>query len=103
MSATTPDDLAVSYQSLARRRREAIGDANPAIVGGLVAELQTHVDAAAAALSITGDGDAVAAVIRSRATADWDDATLETLRQHALDAGAVLRRIADAVESAADD
>ncbi len=96
MSASTPEDLAVAFQSLARRRREAIGDADPASLGGLAAELQRHVDAAAAALGTTGDPTAVAAAIRARRSDDWDDTTLDTLRQQALDAGAVLRRMAAA-------
>jgi hypothetical protein len=102
MSASTPSDLAVTFRSLARRRREAIGDAPQSALGGLLAELQTHVDAAAAALGTSGDADAVAAAIEARHSEDWDDATLTALRAHALEAGAVLRRIAAAAEAAAD-
>jgi hypothetical protein len=103
VSGSTPDDLAVAFQSLARRRREAIGDSAPAALGGLPAELQRHIDAAAATLGTTGDAAAVAAAIRARRPEDWDGATLDELRRHALDAGDVLRRIAAAAGTDADD
>lgn len=99
MSASSPADLAVTFRSLARRQREAAGDAPPGTVRGLVAELDGHVAAAAAALGTSGDGAAVADAIERRRTDDWDDATLATLRQEALSAGAVLRRIATAAET----
>ncbi|MBA3289027.1 MAG: hypothetical protein H0U21_13610, partial [Acidimicrobiia bacterium] len=50
MTGSTPDDLVTTFRSLARRQREAIGDADPNVVSGLVVELQGHVAAAAAAL-----------------------------------------------------
>ncbi|MGI9053454.1 MAG: hypothetical protein ACR2HQ_12540 [Ilumatobacteraceae bacterium] len=102
MPATTPADLAVAFRSLARRSREAIGDANPASVGGLVAELQRHVDAAAAAIGAANDASAVAAAIEARPFDTWDEPTLDELRREALDAGAVLRRIAGAAEGEAE-
>ena len=103
MSASTPDDLATTFQSLARRRREAIGDADPATLGALTDELQRHVDAAAGAVGSAADATAVAAAIRARPVDAWDDATLESLRREALDAGAVLRRLAAAAEAATAD
>jgi hypothetical protein len=102
MSASTPADLAVTFRSLARRQREAIGDADAGALAGLVAELQAHVTAAGATLGTTGDGDAVAGAIERRAPEDWDDATLATLRDEGLAAGAVLRRLAAAAESTDD-
>jgi len=103
MSASTPDDLATTFQSLARRRREAIGDADPATLGSLVDELLRHVDAAANAVGSAADAGAVAAAIRARPADGWDDATLEELRREALDAGAVLRRLTAAAEAATAD
>ena len=44
---------------------------------------------------------AVAAAIESRR--DWDDAALAALQRSALDAGAVLRRLAAAVAESSDD
>ena len=103
MSASTPSDLAVTFRSLARRHREALGDADPRTLGPLAAELHGHVAAAGAALGTAADADAIAAEIERRPTKDWDDATLATLRDEALAAGAVLRRIAAAAESDGDD
>ncbi len=99
MPATTPDDLAVTFRSLARRSREAMGDAEPAPLGGLVAELQRHVDAAAAAVGSAPDASAVAAAIEGRSADSWDEPTLDALRREALDAGAVLRRLTAAAEA----
>jgi len=100
MSATTPADLAVTFRSLARRQREAIGDADPRAVSALVTELDGHVAAAAALLHTSPDAEAVANAIEARPADDWDDATLETLRTEGLAAGAVLRRIQTAAEEA---
>ena len=100
MSASTPADLAVTFRSLARRQREAIGDADPGAVSGLVAELHGHVAAAAAALHTSPDADAVAHAIEAVPADEWDEATLDTLRAEGLAAGAVLRRIQAAAEGA---
>jgi hypothetical protein len=101
MSPTTPADLAVAFRSFSRRQREAIGDANPATLGGLLAELQGHIAAAAATMRTSPDAEALAQAIESRHPDDWDDATLATLRAEALAAGGVLRRLAAA--AGADD
>jgi len=103
MSATTPADLATSFRSLARRRREALGDADPASVSGNLDELQRHLDAAAAAVGSAADSEAVAAAIEARRSDEWDEPTLDALRSHALEAGAALRRIAAATDSDAGD
>ena len=100
MRDSTPDDLAVAFRSLARRQREAIGDADPRALSELTAELQRHVAAAASAVGSAPDGNSVAAAIESRR--DWDDATLAVLQQAALDAGAVLRRLAAAAAEITD-
>ncbi len=97
MPDSTPDDLAVAFRSLARRQKEAIGDADPRAFSALTGELQRHIEAAATAIGSAPDGSSVAAAIASRR--EWDDATLASLRQSALDAGAVLRRLAAAAES----
>ena len=102
MSGSSPADLAVTFRSLGRRQREAIGDANPVGVSALVTELQGHVDAAAALLRAPADATAVAAAIDERPADAWDEPTLDALRAHALDAGSVLRRIAAAAEADRD-
>ncbi len=103
MSGSTPQDLATTFRSLARRRREAIGDVDPAVVGGLTEELQRHVDAAAGILGTSADAETIATAIETRPADAWDETTLDDLRRHALDAGAVLRRIQTAAEAARDD
>ena len=103
MSGSTPADLAVTFRSLARREREAVGDTDPATVSTLVAELRSHVAAAGAALGAPGEAEAVATAIERRHPDDWDEATLSILRQEALAAGAVLRQIAAATGSDDDE
>lgn len=96
MSKSTPDDLAVAFRSLPRRRSEAIGAAEGAPVGALLAELDAHIAAAATLLGAAADAGAIADAIAARRPEDWDSITLDGLRQRATDAGVVLRRIAAA-------
>ena len=103
MPSSTPSDLAVTFRSLARRQREALGDADPGAFGALVAELDGHVAAAAAAIGSAGGADAVATAIERRTADEWDDATLATLRAEALAAGGVLRRLAAAASGDDED
>ena len=93
MNKSTPDDLAVTFRSLARRQKEAIGDADASTVGGTIGELHQHVASAAAVLGVPADATAVADAIDDRPLDAWDDDTLDALRQHALDAGGILRRL----------
>jgi hypothetical protein len=103
VSGSSPGDLAVAFRSLDRRLRESIGDGSDSAVGGLVGELRSHVDAAASLLGTTAEPNAVAEAITARRPDDWDQSTLDELRRHALEAGAVLRRIAAATESDQED
>jgi hypothetical protein len=103
VSGSSPADLAVAFRSLSRRLREAIGDGPESAVTGLAGELRSHVDASARLLGTQPDADAVANAIMIRPADDWDQATLDELRRHALAAGAVLRRIAAVTESDRDD
>ena len=75
-------------------------DADPSAFGDLDAELQRHVTDAAAIVGAAPDGMSVAAAIESRR--DWDDGALAALQRAALDAGAVLRRLAAAVAESSD-
>jgi len=93
MDKSTPDDLAVTFRSLARRLREAIGDADPATVGGAIGQLHAHVETAAALLGVPADATAVANAIEARPPEAWNGDTLDELRQRALDVGGILRRI----------
>jgi hypothetical protein len=99
VSSSTPADLAVAFRSLGRRLREAIGDGSESQVVGLMSDLRRHVETAAGLLGTSADADAVADAILARRADDWDEQTLDQLRQHALGAGDVLRRIAAATDA----
>jgi hypothetical protein len=103
VSPTTPSDLAVAFRSLARRQREALGDAEPSAHAGLIAELRGHLDAAAAAMHTSSDAESLARAIEDRPADMWDDETLATLRQQALEAGNVLRRLGMATGAAYEE
>jgi hypothetical protein len=96
MSKSTAADLAVSFRSLTRRRAEAVEAAKDAEVGALLAGLDEHIAAAAAVVGSAPNPDAIAESISRRPIDDWDDATLDELRNLATEAGSVVRRIADA-------
>ena len=103
MSDSTPDDLAVAFRSLARRQREAIGDADPSAFGDLdgraaASRRRRRGDAVGSA----PDGDAVAAAI-DVAAATGTTPRWRRCGEHALDAGAVLRRLAAAAAESSDD
>lgn len=95
MTKSTPTDLAVAFRSLGRRRSEALDAAEDAPVGGLLDELGRQIAAAAALVGSIDSADAVADAIEARAPKDWHAPTLDALRGHALEAGVVLRRIAE--------
>ena len=97
MSASTPADLAVTFRSLARRQREAIGDADPAP--------RPVSSPSCRATSPRPPPPCTPRRRRSRRPGhrgrpadEWDEATLDTLRAEGLAAGAVLRRIPAAAE-----
>lgn len=103
MSKSTPDDLAVAFRSIARRQREAIGDADPGTLGGALADVHEHVRSASALLGVPADAAAVADALDERPAADWDDATLDALRQHAFGVSDILRRISAMSGTDGDD
>ncbi len=104
MSPSSPRDLAVAFRSLNRRLREALGgraDAATAGDAGPVAELHAIAASAATELGLPdqGDlaatGDAVAAAIERIPADGWDLPRLERLRALALQAGGLLRELAN--------
>lgn len=95
MTASTPEDLAIAFRSLPRRRTEALEDADGASTADIEQELDRHIAAAAALVRSPADAGAVGDAIHHRPSDEWDAATLQSLRQLALDAGAALRRITD--------
>jgi hypothetical protein len=95
MSRSTPDDLAVAFRSLVRRRTEALAAAEDAPVSDLLADLDGHIAAAASLVGSATTPEAIAEAIASRPAKEWDVATLDALRHHATAAGIVLRRVAE--------
>lgn len=93
MPSSSPSDLAIAFRSFARRRREAVGDADPASVRDLTVALDQHVSAAAGALGTSEDPAAIATELERRLPEQWEDSVLDVVRRHALEAGAVLRQI----------
>ena len=102
MAGSSPADLAVTFRSIDRRQREALQDEPPNDAAAApVAELDRLVTTVAQDVgtpdggSLQERGDAIAAAI-GRVSADhWDPAQLERLRAAALDAGRLLRTIAE--------
>jgi len=89
MSTTSPADLAITFRSVPRRVREALGDDVPA--SG--AELHDQLAQAAGLLGTATDATAIAdAIERTRADA-WNAATLDSLRAVALEVGQQLRKL----------
>lgn len=90
MSKTSPADLAITFRSVPRRVREALGDDQPAVGS----ELHDQLARAARLLGTASDATAIAdAIDRTRADA-WDIATLDSLREVALEVGQQLRQLA---------
>jgi hypothetical protein len=110
--AESPADLAVAFRSFGRRLDESLAPIKNdsealASVSPLRSELEQIIASAADSMRVqapSGDvsatGRAVAAAIESTPSDAWDADRLNRLRKLALDAGAVLRRIDAAVESA---
>lgn len=92
-------DLAVAFRSIPRRLREAQGDAPADMTSGPTAELHGELGEAARLLGVRPEPEAIADAIQHRPADEWDDATLDRLRQIALDAGRYLRNIGDAAQT----
>jgi len=93
MSNSSPSDLAVTFRSIPRRRREAQGDAPPAAVAAQQGELDRRVATAAAMLHAPADPVLVADAIEAVPAEGWRDLDLDGLRAAALDIGRLLREI----------
>jgi hypothetical protein len=103
MTESTPDDVATFFRSVPRRLREAIGDAEPSSVAGLVSELEAHIDAVQRLIGAPADPAAIASAISDRPADAWNESTLDTVRREALAAGRILRRIAEVTGTDVDD
>ena len=105
MAGSSPADLAVTFRSIDRRLREALDGSPPNDAAAVpAAELDRLVTTVAQDVGAAGGGtlhdrgEAIAAAI-DRVPADhWDQAQLERLRAAALDAGRLLRTIAELTE-----
>lgn len=98
MSSSSPSDLAVTFRSIPRRLREALGDTPTGATKGISAELSEQIGIAARLMHTTPDPVAVADAIEAVPADDWDDATLTSLRTAALDIGRLLRAITAVAE-----
>ena len=103
MSSSSPEDLAIAFRSFDRRFREALGDNKAGAVSDLADTLREHVGAAAAALGTSADAASVAGELDRRPADQWDDATLDEVRRHALEAGGVLRKVDERFADSGDD
>jgi hypothetical protein len=90
---TSPADLAVAFRSVARRLREAQGDAPAEAVSGPAGGITELIADAARVLRCPADGSAVAVAIEARHADDWTNADLERLGAIALDIGRRLREV----------
>ncbi|MEP7202196.1 MAG: hypothetical protein ABI894_06275 [Ilumatobacteraceae bacterium] len=98
MSSSSPSDLAVTFRSIPRRLREALGDAPAAAIAGIGSELNEQIAIAAKLLHTAPDAAAIADAIEAVPADAWDEQTLGALRSAALDIGRLLRAIAAVAE-----
>lgn len=98
MSTSSPSDLAVTFRSVPRRLREAIGDAPRDATSGITAELNEQLGNAARLMHSAAEPDAIADAIDAVPADEWDDTILTSLRGTALDIGRLLRAIAAVAE-----
>ena len=99
MSSSSPSDLSVTFRSVLRRLREALGDSPSSSTAGISAELNEQIGVAAGLMHSAADPGAIADAIDAVPADDWDEATLTSLRTTALDIGRLLRAIAAVAES----
>ena len=99
MSSSSPGDLAVTFRSVPRRLREALGDSPPASTTGVTAELTEQLGIAARLVHSAAEPNAIADAIEAVPADEWNESDLTSLRGTALDVGRLLRAIAAAAES----
>ena len=98
MSSSSPSDLSVTYRSIPRRLREALGDTPPETTSGIAAELNEQIGIAAGLMHSAADPVAISDAIDAVPADEWNDARLTPLRSAALDIGSLLRAIAAVAE-----
>lgn len=91
MPGSSPADLVVTFRSIPRRLRESQGSDTPSATTTTGRQIQTKLDEASRLLGSAATAGAIADAIAAVKTRDWDDSTLVSLREIALDVGALLR------------
>ena len=81
MSSSSPSDLAVTFRSVPRRLREAIGDTPPSATSAITAELNEQIAIAAKLMHTAAEPDAIADAIEAVPADEWDDAVLDFVAQ----------------------
>jgi hypothetical protein len=98
MSSSSPRDLAVTFRSIPRRLRAALGDSPPSATAGVSAELDEQIGIAARLMRADREPGAIADAIDAVPADAWNEGTLNSLRDTALDIGRLLRAIAAVAE-----
>jgi hypothetical protein len=98
MSSSSPGDLAVTFRSIPRRLREAVGDTPPAATASITSELDEQIGVAANLVHSSAEPGAIADAIEAVPADAWDESTLASLRTAALDVGRLLRAVAAVAE-----
>ena len=99
MSSSSPGDLAVTFRSVPRRLREALGDTPPNSTAGVTSELTEQIGNAARVVHSAAEPNAIADAIEAVPADEWNESDLTSLRSAALDIGRLLRAIAAVAES----
>ncbi len=103
MSKSTPADLTIAFRSLDRRRGDAVEAAEGVPVDAMLTDLDRHIAAAAILVGGAPSASGVADALTAKPAEDWDEATLDAVRDHATAAGTALRRIIEAGETSNDE
>jgi hypothetical protein len=99
--SSSPSDLAVTYRSIPRRLRSALGD-TPARTCADAARIDELIADAAIMLRCPAEAHAVADAIEARPADEWADGELERLTAGTMEAGRLLRDI-DAARPRTDE
>ena len=98
MSSASPGDLAVTFRSVPRRLREAHGDTPNDEFDRLSGDMNRLLGEAGRLLGTTADPTRLADTIAATCADAWSEATLDRLREIALELGQQLRKITAAGE-----
>ena len=100
MTSASPADLVVTFRSLPRRLREAQADTPAENTSGPAAGLHLLLGESGRLVGANADPVAIADAIDAVPADEWDDATLDRLRQIGLELGRLLRQIESAGDNA---